>query len=180
MHISFKTKYLHHITSCLSFFFYFTHPLIFALDGFHGCCINCLLSLCSGCCFPPHFIHLFSDVALSPIVIKLGHDAAKIPVLYDLYYFTSSTFTIYSTVQYNELPLPVCAKFRMFWVSLAFTDAYETQKGIDLALQASVKIHHHQLLQTGTGILLISIQQFFKGLSSSFILILISCIKFTT
>lgn len=59
VHKSFKAKYPHYATSCLSVFS-FIHPLVFSLDGFHGCCVNCL-HLCSLLTSSvPLLIYLFS------------------------------------------------------------------------------------------------------------------------
>lgn len=77
---------------CLLFFF--THPLVFALDGFHGCCINCLLLsllwFSVPCSLHPYLCWFSSPLS---IVKELGQGAAKIPVLYDPFsYFTSHNF----------------------------------------------------------------------------------------
>lgn len=112
-------------TSCSSLFS-FAHPLVSTLDGFHGCCVNCLL-LSLLWFSVPSSLHPSLCWFSSPLCIvkELGQGAAKIPVLYDLFFYFSFTtfhwhthnYTQYA-VHYTELPLPVCSKYRMFWFSV--------------------------------------------------------------
>lgn len=80
-------------------FFPFTHPLLFALNGFHGCCVNCLLLSLLWFSVPslhPSLCSFISPLSLS--IEELGQGTAKIPVLFALFlYFTSPNFSLTPT-----------------------------------------------------------------------------------
>ncbi len=68
-------------------FFSFANPLVFALDDFHGCCVNCLLLSLLWFSVPSslHPSLCWFSPPLS-IVKELGQGGAKIPVLRDLFF----------------------------------------------------------------------------------------------
>lgn len=93
---SFKAKYLHYTTSCLSLFFLLSPTHSFSLWMASMAVMLIVSSSSSSGSLFPHFIHPFAD--FTPSVEELGQGNAKIPVLFALFlYFTSPNFSLTHT-----------------------------------------------------------------------------------
>lgn len=122
-----------------------THPLVFALDSFRGCCVNCLLlSLLWFCSLLtssiPSLIYLSSLYYKGTGSRRCTNSCTQCRV--------SSNFPLWCTIMPNtpcttcccELPLPVFAKFKMFWFSGLALSLQEAIRNTRVGLNCTIRL----------------------------------------